>query len=118
MTVVARSSDRKTLVGLGESYTGRLRETPTKSYEVSRSLDRSSFDGSLLTADHPLVPVVPASDKRAKRIQIRVTPEIYETIMRVAAADKRSVAHWAAIVVEEAAERGDRKLKSKSKSGR
>jgi uncharacterized protein (DUF1778 family) len=62
-----------------------------------------------LTADHRVVPS--AANKRTRRIQVRVTPAVYEMISRVAAADRREVAVWVAMVAEEAAARADRKLR-------
>jgi predicted HicB family RNase H-like nuclease len=70
----------------------------------------------LAPADHSNVPSkVPARDKRDRRILVRVTEAVYETIALVAAADRREVATWVAMVVEDAAERAARKLKGKAK---
>ena len=62
-----------------------------------------------MTADHPSV--ASSADKRTRRIQVRVTPAVYEMIARVAAAERREVAVWVAMVAEEAASRADRKLR-------
>jgi predicted HicB family RNase H-like nuclease len=50
---------------------------------------------------------------RVKRIMVRLTPELHDKIARLAAAEHRSIANWAAYALEEAVARSERKSKPK-----
>jgi len=42
---------------------------------------------------------------------VRLTPELHEKMARLAAAERRSIANWAAYALEETVERAERKSK-------
>jgi len=44
---------------------------------------------------------------------VRLTPELHDKIARLAAAERRSIANWAAYALEEAVERIERRSKPK-----
>lgn len=52
-------------------------------------------------------------NSRVKRIMVRLTPELHEKMALLAAAERRSVANWAAYALEEAVARAERKSKPK-----
>ena len=76
-----------------------------------RLLSVRTFDRLPSLSDHRDVPKKP--NARGKRIMVRITSELHEKIARLAAAEHRSIANWAAFALEEAVARTERKSKPK-----